>query len=89
MENLGRMAARHVVVFVTLRDRDLHDTVDAPPHNLEDISRSVIAHDLAQERLVVFERLRRLGVHCLEAPSEKIGTELVDRYLMIKSRELI
>ena len=89
LENLGRMAARHVVVFVTLRDRDLHDTVDAPPHSLEDISRSVIAHDLAQERLVVFERLRRLGVHCLEAPSEKIGAELVDRYLMIKNRELI
>ncbi len=89
LENLGRMAARHVVIFVTLRDRDLHDTVDAPPHSLEDISRSVIAHDLTQERLVVFERLRRLGVHCLEAPSEKIGTELVDRYLMIKSRELI
>jgi uncharacterized protein (DUF58 family) len=89
LENLGRIASRHVVIFVTLRDKDLHDTVDAPPHSLEDISRSVIAHDLAQERLVVFERLRRLGVHCLEAPSEKIGAELVDRYLMIKNRELI
>jgi hypothetical protein len=39
--------------------------------------------------MVVFERLRRLGIHCLEAPSEKVGTALVDRYLEIKNKELI
>ena len=89
VENLERMASRHVVVFVALRDADLHGAIDAEPHGLEDISRSVIANDLAQERLVVFEKLRRLGVHCLEAPSEKLGAELIDRYLAIKSRELV
>lgn len=89
VENLERLASRHLVVFVTLQDSGLHDMIDAAPRSLEDISRSVIANDLAQERLVVFEKLRRLGVHCLEAPSEKVGAEVVDRYLMIKSRELI
>lgn len=89
VENLERLVARHVVLFVTLRDPDLDKTIDAPPHTLEDVTRSVIADDFARERRVVLERLRRLGVHCLEAPSEKIGTEIVDRYLMIKNKELI
>lgn len=89
VENLGRLVARHVVLFVALRDSDLHRTIEARPRTLEDIARSVVAHDFARERQVVFERLRRLGVHCLEAPSDFIGTALVDRYLAIKSKELI
>jgi uncharacterized protein (DUF58 family) len=89
LENLARLASRHVVLFVALRDPDIDRTVDAPPRTLEDVTRSVIAEDFARERLVVFERLRRLGVQCLEAPSDKMGTELVDRYLAIKNRELV
>lgn len=89
VENLSRLAARHVVLFVTLRDPDIDRTIDAPPRTIEDVTRSVIADDFARERLVVFERLRRLGVQCLEAPSDRMGTELVDRYLAIKNRELI
>lgn len=89
VENLARMASRHLVVFATLRDTDLDAAIDTAPRSLEDVARAVVAEDLAMERLVVFERLRRLGIHCLEAPSHRIGTELVDRYLMIKNRELI
>ena len=89
VDNLERLASRHVVLFVTLRDAGLYDSIDAAPRSLEDVTRSVIADDLARERLVVFERLRRLGVHCLEAPSEKVGAALVDRYLMIKRKELV
>lgn len=89
LDNLGRLAARHVVIFATLRDAGLHGVIDAAPRSLEDVTRSVIADDLAHERLVVFERLRRLGIHCLEAPSERIGAALVDRYLEIKNKELI
>jgi len=89
VDNLGRLAARHVVIFVSLRDAGLHSVIDAVPRSLADITQSVIADDLAHERMVVFERLRRLGIHCLEAPSEKVGAALVDRYLEIKNKELI
>jgi len=89
VENIARLAARHVVLFVTLRDPDIDRIIDAPPRTLENVTRSVIADDFARERRVVFERLRRLGVQCLEAPSERMGTELVDRYIAIKNRELI
>ena len=42
-----------------------------------------------RERRIVFERLRRLGVHCLEAPRQRVGIDLVNRYLEIKRLELI
>ena len=89
LENLERFAARHLVVFVTLRDSSLYSTVDALPRTVDDMTRSVVANDLIRERMIVFERLRRLGVLCLDAPSEKIGIELVNRYIEIKRNELI
>ena len=89
VENLQRMAARHLVVFVTLQDPALYSTVGAPPQTVGDVTRSVIADDFIRERQIVFERLRRLGVHCLDAPSETIDVNLVNLYLLIKRKELI
>jgi hypothetical protein len=46
-------------------------------------------HELRKERLVVFAKLRRLGVQCLEAPCNRVGTDLINRYLAIKQGEII
>ena len=89
VESLERLAKRHLVVFITLQDPSLHAMVDAPPRDLATLTRSVIADDFIRERMIVFERLRRLGVHCLDAPIERIGVDLVNRYLLIKRKELI
>jgi len=49
----------------------------------------VVADNFLRDRAVVFERLRRLGVHCLDVAPERIGMDLLNRYLLIKQRELI
>ncbi len=89
IDNLGRAARRHLVLFVTLRDSDVETLAEAEPRSAEDVARATIAHDFLRDRQVVFERLRRLGVLCLEAPGQLIGPELLNRYLDIKRRELI
>ena len=89
VESLERLAKRHLIIFITLQDPSLHAMVDAPPRDIPTLTRSVIADDFIRERMVVFERLRRLGIHCLDAPAERIGVDLVNRYLMIKRKELI
>ena len=89
VENLERVASRHLVIFVTLRDPSLYDTVDARPDTVLDMTRSVIADEFLRERLVVLERLRRVGIQCIDAPVEHVGVELVNRYLAVKRRELI
>jgi uncharacterized protein (DUF58 family) len=89
IESMQRVASRHVVVFVTLRDSLPQQTVDAAPGDFEDVAAAVIAHDLLRDRSIVFERLERLGVHCLDVPSRRLSVGLINRYLMIKQRGLI
>jgi uncharacterized protein (DUF58 family) len=89
VENVARLATRHLVLFVTLQDPELPAIIGAEPASSSAISRAIVADGLRRERLVVFERLRRLGVQCLEAPYNRIGTDLINRYLAIKQREMI
>ena len=89
IESMQRMAARHVVVFVTLRDSLLQRIVDAVPTSFESVAEAVIADDLLRDRNVVLERLERLGVHCLDVPSRGLSVGLLNRYLRIKQRGLL
>ena len=89
IEATQRLARRHVVIFVTLRDAVLHGLADAAPISFGDVAQSVIAHDFLRDRMTVFERLGRLGVHCLDVPSRSLPIGLINRYLMIKQRGLL
>jgi uncharacterized protein (DUF58 family) len=89
IESMQRVASRHVVVFVTLRDTLLQKTLDAEPDRFPTVAQAVIAQDLLRERSIVFERLERLGVHCLDVPSSALAVRLINRYLMIKERGLL
>ena len=89
IESLDRLRDRHVVVLVTLRDNDLRRTIDAEPDSFEAVARSVIAQDIERDRSIVFERLERMGLHCLDASTSDMSVALVLRYLTIKQRGLI
>jgi uncharacterized protein (DUF58 family) len=89
IESIQRVANRHVVMFVTLRDSFLQRTVDAPPVRFDATAQAVIAHDFLRDRSIVLERLQRLGVHCLDVPSRGLSAGLINRYLLIKQRGLI
>ncbi|MFD2205296.1 DUF58 domain-containing protein [Kiloniella antarctica] len=89
IENVTRLSKRHLVIFVTLEDRELVEVADQRPKSIHDIAKSVVADDFIRDRQIVFERLRRLGVHCLQAPAASVSAALVERYLEIKHQELI
>jgi uncharacterized protein (DUF58 family) len=89
IEATQRLARRHVVIFVTLRDAVLHGIADASPTSFGRVAESVIAHDFLRDRMTVLERLGRLGVHCLDVPSRSLPIGLINRYLMIKQRGLL
>jgi uncharacterized protein (DUF58 family) len=89
LESLQRMANRHAVIFVTLRDPMLPDIIDAKPDRFQDVAEAVVAHDLLRERAVVLERLTRMGIYCLEVPPRGLAVSLVNRYLTIKERGLL
>jgi uncharacterized protein (DUF58 family) len=89
IEATERVAKRHVVVFVTLRDAVLEGTADAPPERFADVAQAVVAHDFLRDRRIVLERLARLGVHCLDIPGGGVPVNLINRYLAIKQRGLL
>ena len=89
MDNLSRLAARHLVVFVSLRDPLLGKTVAAPPDDLVTLQRAVVADALMRERETVLQRLRRRGILCIDANPGEVGMQLLNRYLEIKRREMV
>jgi uncharacterized protein (DUF58 family) len=89
LENVVRLSTKHLVVFVALRDPSLGAIESAPPGSLADLHRAVVAGDFARERETVLGRLRRMGVHCLDVPPERLSMSLLNRYLDIVRRELI
>jgi len=89
VENLDRLARRHLVVFVSLRDPALDAEAQAQPRSIVDVGRSVVAGDLLRERDIVLKRLRRQGILCVDAPPSAVSVELLNRYLEIRRRELV
>ena len=89
MDNLTRLAARHLVVFVSLRDPLLGDVVASAPDTLVALQRAVVADSLVREREAVIGRLRRRGILCIDANPSEVGMQLLNRYLEIKRREMI
>jgi uncharacterized protein (DUF58 family) len=89
MESVRQVAQRHIVVFASLRDPYLAQTMDRAPEHFRHVAEAVIAADFLRDRQTVFERLDRLGVHCLDVAREQFSVGLINRYLMIKQRNLI
>ena len=89
IENLARMSRRHLVLFVTLRDPALDEIAHERPTSLDKLHRAVVAGDFVRERDVVLRRLARFGVHTIDVPPHRVTTDLLNRYLDVKRRELV
>ena len=89
IENIGRLARRHLILFVVLRDEELEGFAHLEPANADDVSRAVTAESLLRERDAVITRLRRLGVRIVDAPAGQIGPALLSAYLDLKRRDLL
>lgn len=89
LDHVARLARRHVVIFVALRDPALYAIVAKAPAHVLDVHRSVVAASLLAEREAVLLRLRRAGVHVVDAPPAQATAQLLDRYLDVKRKELV
>lgn len=89
IESIARLVDKHLVLFVTIADSELESIIAEEPGDIATLARSVTADTLATQRSIVLQRLRRLGVNVIEAPWEKIGYRLIDRYFIIKNSEAI
>ncbi|MGH6786898.1 MAG: DUF58 domain-containing protein [Novosphingobium sp.] len=89
IESVGRLVAKHLVVFVTLTDEELTEMATAAPGDLQTLAMAVTADSLLRQRALVVRRLKQLGIAVIEAPWDRIGTRLIDAYLSIKRKGAI
>jgi uncharacterized protein (DUF58 family) len=89
LENLDRIGRRHVVVFVSIRDPLLRQATARQPSNLFELNRAVVAGGFLSDREIVHRRLQRMGIFPLDVEPERIGPDLINRYLEIKRREAV
>ncbi|MSR46958.1 MAG: DUF58 domain-containing protein [Planctomycetes bacterium] len=89
VENLGRLARRHVVLLVAVRDAELDRIASAAPDTPRTLHQAVAATEMVRDRALVLEKVRRLGVLVLDAPAESVRAGLIDRYLDVQRRELV
>ena len=84
IESVGRLVAKHLVLFVTMEDTELSGLQEAEPSTIADVAAAVTAGTLSRQRAIVLQRLRQMNVDVIEAPWSAITYRLIDRYLEIK-----
>jgi uncharacterized protein (DUF58 family) len=89
IESVERLLRHHLLIFVTLEDAELASLTEVVPRDVGDVAIAVAADALAQQRALVLQRLRHLGVDVIEAPWQQVGYRLIDRYLATKRAEAI
>ena len=89
IESIARLVNKHVVLFVAFEDAELEALQNAPPDSISAIAGAVTARSLSQQRQLVHERLRHMGVDIVEAPYQRMGFAVIDRYLQVRRSEVI
>ena len=89
IENVTRLARRHLVLFVAVGDPAVDGWARRGPRTLGELHESVVAGGFARERRLVLERLRRAGAMVIDTTPEHFSLAVINRYLDIKRRELL
>jgi uncharacterized protein (DUF58 family) len=87
LENVGRLMARHVVLFVVFRDEELENMREEQPQTAQDATRAVIADMMLRERNLVMEKLRHMGVELIDVPVTAMNAGVISAYLARKQRQ--
>ncbi|MDI3336415.1 DUF58 domain-containing protein [Defluviimonas aestuarii] len=89
VENLAVMTRHHLIHYVALQDPELEAFAHPDDVAMTAVANAISARQMLFERRHVLDRLRRLGVLCLDTTPDKLTAGLISRYIDIKSQELI
>ena len=81
---LSLLQKRHLVLFASLRERALDETLLAPVEDFEDALTHGAAVEYRVRRDATFRRLRQGDVAILDVPPQRLALALVNRYLEVK-----
>ena len=75
---------RHVVLLASMREQAIDQALDKPVDNQEEaLQKAAVQHYLAT-REATLQRIRALGIRCLDVPPPELSVNLINHYLDIK-----
>jgi uncharacterized protein (DUF58 family) len=76
----------HLVLVVTIADPDVHSAAHQQPDNSLSAYQRAIAGQILEDRRLALDRLRQQGVLVLDAPANRLSTDVINRYLKLKEQ---
>jgi uncharacterized protein (DUF58 family) len=89
LQQVPRLAPRHVPMVVTIRDPALDQEARQTPDHSDAVYQRAVAEQMLDERRLLLDNLSRRGVLTLDVAAERLTMEVVNRYLEIKARVLV
>jgi uncharacterized protein (DUF58 family) len=86
---MASLAARHVVIFAALQTPLLSAQTCAPIKNRLDAARHAVAYRLLREREQTLHAFRRGNVQVLDVEPGELTIPLINRYLELRSRNVV
>ncbi len=80
---------RHLPLVVAMSDTEVIRISESTPENKSDMYAKAVASEMLERRERLLARLRTAGILVLDSPPDKISTGALDRYLEIKTRNVL
>jgi len=80
---------RHLPIVVAMSDTEIVNLANAMPEEKADVYRQGVAAEILLRRERLLAKLSSAGVMVMDAAPEKISAAILDRYLEIKTRNLL
>ncbi len=80
---------RHLPVVAAMADTEVISVADSTPRNKEELYKQGVAAGILERRERLLARMSSYGVMILDTPPEDFSTDVLERYLEIKTRNLL
>jgi uncharacterized protein (DUF58 family) len=81
---LKRIEKRHLLLLVSLREKDAESLANRLPANTEEALETAAAFSYMVSRKELYRTWEHSGLLTMEAPAESLSTALINRYLQVK-----
>ena len=86
---LQQLSRQHLLLVVFFEDADLKEYIAAPAKDTEEYYRHVIAEKFVFEKRLIVSTLKQQGIYSLLTTPENLSVDVINKYLEMKSRQLL
>lgn len=83
------LVPRHLPLVAAMSDTEVRGVADDIPRDWQDLYRQGVAAELLERRMALLAKLGSSGVLVVDVPPDQISASVLDRYLAVKTRNLL